>query len=148
MTTLLEEDNVISLRTAFVFDDEDVVSFKLVPSASQSLTLGSTFHGRKVLASQDYAWLCRHQRSVSEEMKLMDGFACMQQNLRPLLFNKPPIFRLVWTDSGNGVALYLNGEPWAFIDEKTHQGFSKGVFKHLFDDFPWNQELFEKEFKK
>jgi hypothetical protein len=49
------------------------------------------------------------------------------------------------------VALYLNGEPWAFIYEGTHQGYSKGILKpaaaHLSQiDNLWDQELFEKKF--
>jgi len=69
-----------------------------------------------------------------------------------MTFERRPEFKLVWTDSGNGVALYLNGEPWAFTDEETHQGYSKGVFKPELAHLPavgnlWNQELFEKIFQ-
>ena len=74
----------------------------------------------------------------------------MQQDVKPMAFEKPPEFRLLWTDSGNGVALYLNGEPWAIIDEHTHQGYSKGILKPSTGSVIqnlWNQELFEKLFK-
>jgi len=65
-------------------------------------------------------------------------------------FESPPELRLLWADSGNTVALYLNGEPWAFIDEETHKGYSKGVLKPA-APLPamgnqWDQELFEKLF--
>jgi|GEM_PF-4937972 hypothetical protein len=85
-------------------------------------------------------------RLASDEMKLMSGFTCMEQDIRPMTFERPPEFNLLWTDSGNGVALYLNGEPWAFIDEGTHKGYSKGILKLTRVNL-WNQELFDKTFK-
>jgi hypothetical protein len=63
-----------------------------------------------------------------------------------MAFSKAPLFKLLWTDSGNGVALYLDGSPWAFIDEATHKGYSKGILKSSSWDFPWSQELFENLF--
>ena len=69
-----------------------------------------------------------------------------QQGIRQMQFEKPPVFKLLWADSGNSVALYLNGEPWAFIDEKTHQGYSKAILNPKIGNL-WNQELFETIFK-
>jgi hypothetical protein len=142
--TLLEEDNVISLRTAYVHDDGDVIAFRLLPA-----WLGSSIPGNKPKGfdwvSQDSVWLYRHMRSASDEAKLVRGFPCMQQYVKPMVFENPPEFRLLWTDSGNSVALYINGEPWAFIDEQTHQGYSKGILQSKYNN-AWNQELFEKIF--
>lgn len=153
--TLLEEDNVISLRTAFVFDNGDLVSFQLMP-----VWMGSSIPGTKPKpydfswTSQDFAWLYRHLRSAADEAELMGIYPpIVQQGLTPLVFDKPPEFKLIWTDSGHSVALFLNGEPWAFIDEQTHKGYSKGILKPKKAYLPpsgnlWDQELFEKIFSR
>lgn len=148
---LLEENNIISLRTAYVVDDGNLVGFQLMPA-----WLGSSIPGSKPKgfdwASQDFTWLYRHMRSVSDEKRLMHDFPCVDQDIKPIVFEKPPVFRLLWTDSGNSVALYLNEEPWAFIEEESHQGYSKGILKPKVAHLPavgnlWNQELFEKTFE-
>ncbi len=77
----------------------------------------------------------------------MHAFPCVEQDVRPMTFEKPPEFKLLWADSGHSVALYLNREPWAFIEEETHQGYSKGIFNRAHKK-AWNQELFEKTFLK
>jgi hypothetical protein len=91
-------------------------------------------------------------RSPSEERKLADVFPPVVENgLKPLAFDTPPVFKLLWADSGHSVALYLNGEPWAFIDEATHEGYSKGILlpKESYLKPPgklWDQKLFEETF--
>ncbi|MGA3284448.1 MAG: hypothetical protein ABSD57_08325 [Verrucomicrobiota bacterium] len=142
--TLLEENNVISLRTAYVIDDGNIVDLRLMPKwLESSIPEGKPKGVGWVL--EDSAWLYRHKRSADGEMALMNGFPCVEQDIKPMLFVKPPEFKLLWTDSGNSVALFLNGEPWALIHEETHRGYSKGILKPLTAK-PWNQELFEKTF--
>jgi hypothetical protein len=141
--TLLVEDNVISLRTAFVLDNGNRVSFQLMPGWLES-SIPTPKETNQ--ASYDFTWLYRHMRSVSDEKKLMCGFPCVEQDIKPMVFKKPPGLKLIWTDSGNSVALYLNGEPWAFIEEEKHKGYSKGILKPEIGNL-WNQELFEKTFK-
>ena len=97
-------------------------------------------------ASQDCVWLYRHLRSASDEEKLLTT-PCFEQDLKPMAFGKPPEFKLLWADSGQSVALYLNGQPWAFIEETTRLGYSKGMIKPR-DKNAWNQELFERTFIK
>jgi hypothetical protein len=150
--TLLEETNVVSLRTAYIHDDGDVVDFRLMPAWIGSSIPGSKPKGFDYVL-QDCTWLYRHMRPVAEEEKLMRIYPpIVQQDVKPLVFEIPPEFRLIWTDSGDSVVLFFNGEPWAFIDEQTHQGYSKGVFKPKKPYLTavgnlWNQELFEKIFK-
>ncbi len=156
---LLREDNIISLRTAFILDDGDMVFFNLMPA-----WIGSSIPGARPRglgwASQDSAWLYRHKRSWLEEQKLRRIYpGIVQQHLKPLIFNQPPEFKLLWTDSGHSLAVSINGEPWAFIDEQTHQGYSKGILKEWdmtpwrkskvkpICPMPWNEELFEKIFR-
>ena len=148
MATLLHENNLISLRTAIVGDDGNLVDFCLMPADLVSLIP----RGRKWSAPKDFewvskdsAWLYRHMRSASEEIKLMGDFPCVEQDVRPMVFENPPEFRLLWTGSGNSVALYLNGELWTFIEEVSHKGYSKGILKPGVGN-PWNQVLFEKTF--
>jgi hypothetical protein len=148
--TLLEEDNIVSLRTAFVLDDGDLVEFRLMPVDLESLTPKErNWWAPKDFdwVSRDCTWLYRHIRSAVEEAKLMSGLSCVEKNVKPITFEKPPEFKLLWTDSGHSVALFMNGLPWAFIHEETHQGYSKGVLDPSSKKY-WNEELFEKTFLK
>jgi hypothetical protein len=143
---LFEEDNVISLRTATISDNDDLVVFRLTPKwfgtsipVSRARLMES--------ASQDCAWLYRHMRSATGEAKLSGGIPCIQQNI--LAKETPALFKLLWSDSGHGTLVYVDGEPWAFIDERTHLGYSKGILKNTLSKSmtkKWDQELFEKLF--
>ncbi len=152
--TLIEEENVVSLRTAYVYDNGNLVSFCLNPTDLVSLIpKGRTWWAPKDFdwVSQDSTWLYRHLRSPSEEEELMRGSPIVDQDIKPLVFEKPIDLKLLWADSGHSVALYLNSEPWAFIDEATHEGYSKGVLKPEKEYLSppgklWDQELFEKIF--
>lgn len=89
----------------------------------------------------------------------MRGFPNFRQRIKPMVFEHPPEFKLLWNDSGNSVALFVSEEPWAFIDEKTHTGYSKGILKASdmrlwrklkekpVRPLPWDQELYEKLFR-
>jgi len=80
----------------------------------------------------------------------------MDHQVKLLTFDKPPALRFLWTDSGNSIAVYLNNEPWAFIDEHTQKTYSKGILdvskvinpwlKSRSVGNLWNQEVFEKTF--
>jgi len=66
---------------------------------------------------------------------------------KEMSFAEPPEFILLWADSGNSVAVLLNGEPWAFVYEEKNHGYSKGILKPENGNV-WDQELFEKIFPK
>lgn len=66
---------------------------------------------------------------------------------REMSFAKPPEFSLLWADSGNSVAVLLNGEPWAFVYEEKNHGYSKGILNPEHGNV-WDQELFEKIFPR
>jgi hypothetical protein len=85
--------------------------------------------------------------SLSSEEALMSGVPCVEQDIVPMAFEKPPVFELAWSDSGNSVAVYLNGHPWALIDEDTHQGYSKGVLRPSIGN-PWNEVSFRRFLKR
>ena len=145
---LLRENNVISLRTAFVTDDGNLVELRLHPADLTSrIPSGgkpsATLNFKWVL--EDSVWIYRHLRSVTDELELKNSPPCVDQKVRALLFESPPALTLQWSDSGHGVALYVNEEPWAFIDEATHRGYSKGILDATWKN-QWNQELFEKLF--
>jgi hypothetical protein len=148
MGILLKESNVISLRTADVYDGGNLVSFTLNPAdLSLLVPKGRTWWAPKDFdwVSQDTVWIYRHMRSASDELKLKHEFPCVDQDIMPIKFNTPPEFKLLWADSGHSVALFLNGEPWAFIHEDTHRGYSKGIIKPGADK-AWDQALFERTF--
>lgn len=154
MAVLISENNVVSLRSAYVNDDGNLVGFRLDPPDLISLIP----KGRKWWAPKDFdwveqdsIWLYRHMRSAASEEELRHAFPCIEQDIKPLMFEESPAFKVVWADSGQSVALYLNEEPWAFIYEATHQGYSKGILKpaaaHLSPvGNQWDQDLFEKVF--
>ena|SRR6266496_1448930 len=149
MAILFQESSVISLRTVFVQDNGNLVSFSLTPADLTALmTRGRTWSAPKDFewVMQDTAWLYRRMRSLADEMKLMSDFHCVEQDVRPITFARPPEFKVRWADSGNSVALYLNGEPWAFVNEETREGYSKGILRPAGGRL-WEQELFERIFK-
>ena len=138
--TLLREENLISLRTAFVSDDGDLVFFMLMSRSPRTAIPGT----------RDYAkstWLYRRKKSFFGEMMLKCRFSPVQQNVRPMAFNVPPELRFHWADSGHSVALFLNGKPWAFIHEEKNHGYSKGILRPTIGNV-WDQALYEKTFLK
>jgi hypothetical protein len=137
-TTLLREENIISLRTASVNDDGDLVFFLLMSPSMTTPAPGTREYRRAT-------WLYRRRRSFFGELKLKRGFFPVEQNIRPVVFAHPPHLRLLWSDSGHSVALFLNGEPWAFIHEEKNHGYSKGILKPTTGN-PWDQALFEETF--
>jgi hypothetical protein len=158
---LLEEDNIISLRTAMVTDDGNFVSFYLMPAWLGSSIPRKRSHKDLESALSEFVYLYRHLRSPDEERALTSGsFPPPEFWIKPLSFVTPPALKLAWADSGNTVALYLNAEPWAFIYEETHESYSKGIYEQNHPAFhpafikrgsmggkPWNQYLFEKVFQ-
>jgi hypothetical protein len=138
--TLLFEDNIISLRTAIVLDDGNLVSFQLMLNRLDiSMPRGFNY------GKSDHTWLYRWKRSYFNEAKLKRGSFSIEQDIRPMVFERPPGLKLIWAESGQGVALFLNGEPWAFIHEEKKHGYSKGILRPTIGN-PWDQELFEKTF--
>lgn len=143
LRVLLCHENCISLRAAYIIDDGDIASLRLSSSDPGTVTGGPKV-SRLEADLRDCTWLYRRLRSPIEEKKLMTSFPCIEHDVRPLMFEKDPAFELIWTDSGHGVALCLNGEPWAFVNE-DHRGYSKGILKCGYAS-PWDQQLFEKVF--
>ena len=146
-----EEHNVISLRIAYVMEVDGVVGLSLSQAKLPYMQDPKT----SKIELEHWLNACHvhmYQRAPSGSKMPIWG-------LRHLTFDVPPQFKLVWADSGNSVAVCLNGEPWAFIDEHTQAAYSKGVLKDAemnpwYRDYvkaakvgnPWNQETFEKTF--
>ena len=99
--TLLKESNAISSRTAYVMDDESAVAFRLMPELALLVK-----KPRHEWVSQDETYLYRHMKSLEEEQKMMESLH-WQQGIRQMQFEKPPVFKLLWADSGNSVASIL-----------------------------------------
>lgn len=171
--TLIREENVVSLRTAFVLDDGYVVSFVLTPR-----WLDNSIPGSCDYANADCTTLYRRKRSVfsqffclslgvtekkilrsvlSPHVKrgllrrwvgyflLRSQLTSMEKDIRSMEFEKPPELKLLWTDSGHSVALFLDGEPWAFIHEGKNEGYSKGILRPTVGN-PWDEDLFLRTF--
>ena len=162
--TLLCEENIISLRTAYILDDGRFVSLILMPKLDTSLPTVSD--NRK----SDFTILYRRENSIVARMldlkskvaiaestgavgrilkksmrRILFGSPSIEKDIRPMGFENSPEIKLLWTESGHSVAVFLNGEPWAFIHEDKNHGYSKGVLKTTVGN-PWSQALFEKTF--
>lgn len=150
--TLLEETNVISLRTAQVYDDGKLVCFWLMPAWMESSIPGSHNAAQKTdWLELDRAYVYRHGQPLAPGVELVKNspwtFMLPERRVRPLKFEQPPELKFLWADSGNSVALFLNDEPWAFIDEGTQKGYSKGILDSSRTmGLEWDQTLFEKLF--
>jgi hypothetical protein len=138
--TLLEENSIISLRTAIVLDDGDLVYFKLLPYSSETSIPGTTNH-----LKADATCLYRHAEFIFKQTRANRARSHVRQDVKPMTFEQSLELKLLWADSGHSVALFLNGEPWAFIHEEKNYGYSKGILRPTVGN-PWDQELFEKTF--
>jgi len=135
--TLIEEHNIISLRYACVVEVDGFVALQLMPAQSSMAAKQNVYkteYWERLKAY--YAFLYQHIPSAS---RIPDS------GIRQFAFEKPPKLKLLWTDSGNSIAVYLNGEPWAFIDEHTQKAYSKGVLDSKSGN-PWDQKAFERTF--
>ena len=138
--TWLIEDNCISLRTAVVCDEGDLVYFKLLPASGDTALEGAVNY-----LKWDSTWLYRRKMSFFEELRIKTDRFGIKRKIRPMSFAKRPELKLEWSDCGQSVALYLNGEAWAFIHRDRNQGYSKGIICPSLPN-PWRQDLFEKTF--
>jgi len=168
---LLHEDNPISLRSVFVLDDGYVVTLVLPPRSMPGRRNYDIYGPAQSaeLYRRRRSFLTRVIRSPlgSTQKQLFKwslpsgksrglwgwighwGYRriciSLEENIRVMEFTQPPELRLLWAGSGHSVALFLNGEPWAFIHEERNHGYSKGVLKAAVGN-PWDQELFEQTF--
>lgn len=142
---VLEESNVISLRTALVMDDEDILTLSLNPALTPAPTKNIYKVEFKKWNDACFIYLYRYMRSADEEAVLAKNKHSWERDIKPISFDEPPKLRLQWSDSGNSVALFLNGEQWAFFEEETKIGYTKGILNSSAGNL-WNQELFEKTF--
>jgi hypothetical protein len=134
---LIEEYNVISLRTAFVIDDGECIGLQLFPVRSSLNPMPDP------RSNECIDWLKRYSAFLYQHYHTQLN---RHAGIKMLRFVKTPEFEILWSDTGNSVAVCLNGEPWAFIDEQTEKSYSKGVLAYSTGN-PWNQELFEKGFQ-
>jgi len=70
-----------------------------------------------------------------------------EKNLKVMQFTRQPEMRLRWTDPGDSVALFLEGQPWAFIHREKNHGYSKGVLRPGYGN-TWDENLFAQTFGK
>jgi len=171
--TLLSEGNPISLRSAFVNDHGYEVWFSLTPRWLTTSVPGTRNYGKSdctVLYRRRRSYFSRlaivplgsmQKQSFTQGLAFAKkkgirgwiGFyvfrriaiSC-EKDIRVMTFAHPPELRLLWTDSGHSVALYLDGEPWAFIHEEKNHGYSKGILRSSTIGNTWDQELFKQTF--
>jgi hypothetical protein len=169
---IMEEENLVSLRSAIVQDDGYVVSLML--TARKEITSTSKFN----FAKAGFTYLYRRRRSCFARMSLAPRGATqkhlfqtgsttqrkrgvrgwisyfayrrllisLEADIKQIEFPCQPELKLLWKDSGHSVALHLNGEPWAFILAEKNHGYSKGILRPTIGN-PWDQTLFESIFR-
>jgi hypothetical protein len=69
----------------------------------------------------------------------------LEKEIKVVEFAQEPEMKLRWSDPGDCVALFLKGEPWAFIHREKNHGYSKGVLTPGFGNM-WDQALFDQTF--
>jgi hypothetical protein len=172
--TILREENPISLCSAFVLDDGYVVSFGLIPRHLLPAFPGHSDYGkwkgtylyrrrRSLVARMTLAPLGEHQKEAFQFGRSRDkhrsisgwvGHFCyrrflvsLEKDLKVMQFTHQPEMKLLWTDPGESVALFLEGQPWAFIHREKNHGYSKGVLRPGYGN-TWDANLFEQTFSE
>lgn len=138
---LISEENVISLRTAIVFEDRGIVSLYLT---SRAETFGA--HQTPNHVKHDVIWLYRNRKSFLGETLARLRLYSLEKNIKTRTLGPAPEIGFKWADCGNSVAVILAGDPWAFILEGKNHGYSKGISKRTICN-PWEQALFDATFK-
>jgi hypothetical protein len=141
---VLRDENPISLRSAFVLDDGYKVTFGMAPRHLIPEFPGDPDFGRwkfahlyrrrrSFLARMTQAPLGANQKESFDWSRSYRGrtaFATwlgrlayrrlvisLERDVKVLEFTRPPEMRLIWTDPGDSVALFLEAQPWAFLEE-------------------------------
>jgi hypothetical protein len=169
---LLTEENSILLRKAMIEDDGHFLSLILCPpqqSAVPGAALNQSYSSvvlfrrkrslRAVLFFSPLGFFQKQlaQAAVSLRIWLRPGHIIVylwlrarlvlkERHIKAIAFQNPPNFRLIWENSEDGVAVLLNGEPWAFVCEKRSVRCSKGMLRSEDEVSIWDQGLFEQLF--
>jgi hypothetical protein len=135
------EDNVVSLRTVYFFDDGVLGSLVLLPPDPDCRPDGHLH--------SDVCWVYKRHRSLIDRMKgcyEKHKSASILQQLKPLKIRINPQISFLWSDSGHSVAVVVDGEPMGFIVEDKFCGYSKAIETPGIGN-TWDEELFRKTFK-
>jgi hypothetical protein len=170
--TLLSEENPVSLCSAFVLDDGYVVSFGLMPRQLRPAFPGDRncgkykgtylYRRRRPLLSrltltplgEHQEWAFSFSRSRHKRRAVWEwvGHFCyrrflvsLEKDIEVRRFDHNPRMRLLWSDNGQSVALFLDERPWAFIRHDKNHGYSKGVLRPGYGN-TWEEPLFEQTF--
>lgn len=150
-TIFIEEENIISLRRAYVMEMDGIINLSLTQESS------SFVQRPKIHSAEFQDWIKTHSAFLYQQVST--NSKTLIWGLKRLKFETLPKFKLLWTDSGNSVAVCLNDEPWAFLDENTQKAYSKGIMADeemnpWYRDYtkaaksgnPWHQKQFETTF--
>lgn len=149
---LISDENAVSLLTAFVRDNGRFVAllvhrqsmafeggnreWTMVPLYRHRLGLSRRIALITGVVDSDMstasAHVCRirgtgYIREWRTKCRLRYILLKHIKNIRERNFTQSVKFKLRWSDSGHDVAVYLNGEPWAFVHGGSKQGYSKGI---------------------
>jgi hypothetical protein len=171
---LFMEENPILLRRAVVFDDGYFLSLTLCPcqeSAIPGFALNRRYSRVVLYRRRRSFWSFiflsplgfLQKRLVAAAVSLRTWWSPVrilgylkfrvtlvlkERYVKGIAFSDPPSFKFIWADSENGVAVLLNGEPWAFVCERGSVGYSKGLLRSEGAANTWDRRLFEQIFSK
>ena len=171
---LLEEENPVSLQKALVIDDGYFLSLVLCPPQESSIPIAAANHRyvSVVLCRGKRAFwtvglllpLGSHQKQLLKAAESLPfrwpptrtiGYLCCRIGLlrdekyvRSMVFVHPPAFKLLWAIPEKHIALLLNGEPWAIINDRSGISYSKGLLRSKWASNIWDQQLYEQVFCK
>lgn len=140
---ILFSDNIISLRTA-VFEDDGVVGTLVLLPPEPDRRPDGHLH-------RSVCWVYRRRDSLIEESaqpKLREWKPeCVFENLQPMNIRLDPTIAFLWSDTGNSVAVVVDGQPMGFISEHKHCPFSRGEKAPPVNQNLWDEEAFQKLFR-
>ena len=139
----IEDENVISLRTA-AFDDDGIIGVLHLCPRSEKTRDDSHLY-------KSFCWVYKRRSKLVFKLsrqyrnhKLKHIFSQLREMAIPL----SPDIRFLWSEDGMSVAVLIDGEPLGcFIETKFH-GYSKSVLPGSALGNAWDEELFKTVFNK
>jgi hypothetical protein len=133
----LAEENVVSLRTVCFSDDGMLGFLFLVPPQPDPRPDGHLF--------SNVCWVYKRNRSLMERLRGCYGRrrdASILRQLKTTRIRTSPEIRFLWSETGQSVAVLVDGEPMAFIAEGKYHGYSKALRTPGLGN-TWDEDLFQ-----
>lgn len=134
------EENIISLRTAYFWDDGVMGTLVLLPPVSDRWAEGQ-IHG-------DVCWVYKRRRPLLSRLKgcyRRHESASVLREMKAGTVSEYPEIEFKWADTGHSVAVLVDGVALGFIAESRANSCSKAFVKQGNSNH-WDEELFQRTF--